>query len=387
MNLKELLDNLEKVRKDIKASPVFLCGGAIRDKYIDENLKIEDIDLCNGDSTIHSLASEFSLFLKKQYNIKTVTMKDNHTSIYIGDLKLDFSSNFIIPNISKYVETKTNIQKEIFSRDFTCNSLLLSIDLKTVYDLTHNGFNDIKNKKIKTCLDPKITLTVNKNRVIRAIYLACKLGFEIDNSIIEFVKNNPETVNISSKKTLVEKLNNSFETDADKAVYYINKMNLWNFIPITSIMIPYYKKNIKKASIEFFKKNLDYNEIDFPVDDQINSGPILGESSSYSESAQIGGRTDTGFFYPDSEGIGQENLTHGVNSLENNKEKNVSRNDSLDDLEKILDEVLNSSEPDLLGLQDGILHKEDLDQPLDGIKNPFYGVVDSGNTSYDRISY
>jgi hypothetical protein len=74
--------------------------------------------------------------------------------------------------------------------------------------------------------------------------LAAKLDFSIDNSIIEFVKNNPESIKIASDKTLKEKLNKAVQFDADKTVYYINKMNLWNHIPITDKLQPYYLKSI-----------------------------------------------------------------------------------------------------------------------------------------------
>jgi tRNA nucleotidyltransferase/poly(A) polymerase len=133
----------------------------------------------------------------------------------------------------------------MFSRDFTCNSLLLSLDLKNVIDPTHRGFKDIDNKIIKTCLYPSVTLTTNRNRVIRAIYLACKLDFTIDDAIVNYVKAHPDSVKISTNKVMSEKLNESFAKDPDKAAFYLTKMNIWNYIPITEIVYPYDMQYVK----------------------------------------------------------------------------------------------------------------------------------------------
>lgn len=250
MKLKELFFKLEEVQKKIGASTPYYCGGLPRDKFMERLYNISDIDITTGDKTINYLAQEFENILKKDYNITRKTMPDGHTSIFIGNLKLDFSSNFNTPNIEeilfeKGIKSPTDLQKEIYSRDFTCNALLMTIDLKRIIDLTKNGINDIKDKKIKCCLDPSITLMTNRNRVVRAIYLACKLDFDIDDSIINFVKSNPDSIKVSTTRSLVKKLNESFEKDADKASFLLTKMNLWNYIPISKEIYPYYIKRTK----------------------------------------------------------------------------------------------------------------------------------------------
>ncbi len=251
MKLRELLNELLEVQKDIGASKPYLCGGVPRDRYLDRLEDLSDVDITTGDKTADYLSQEFAIRFKKNYNITRKVMSDGHSSIYIGKLKVDFSSNFVLPNIDKIlsdmdIKNPSDMKREIFSRDFTCNALLLDFDLKTVYDPTKMGFQDIKDKKIRTCLDPQITLTSNKNRVIRAIYLAAKLDFDLDDKIIDFVKNNPDTVKIASQKTLIEKLNQAFEKDPDKSSYLLNKMNLWQYIPITDVVKPFYIKNVKE---------------------------------------------------------------------------------------------------------------------------------------------
>jgi hypothetical protein len=253
MKLRELLQLLDKVYHDIECSKPYICGGTPRDRFMSKIDNISDIDICNGDKSIHDLSEKFSQLLLNKYNISKKIMDDGHSTIYIGNLKMDFSSNFNAPNIGSIlnkigINNPTDLQKEIFSRDFTCNALLLSLDLKTLLDPTEHGFEDIKNKIIKTCLDPKITLTSNKNRVVRAIYLACKLDFNIDKSIIDLVALNPDLIKISSNKSLVEKLNSAFTFDSDKASFLLKQMNLWNHVPITEKMYPYYIKREQRLN-------------------------------------------------------------------------------------------------------------------------------------------
>lgn len=245
---------MQETATNIGSSSPMICGGTPRDKYLERLDNISDLDITTGDNTVDYLSQEFSSNLRKNYNVTRKTMPDGHSTIFVGNLKVDFSSNFNVPNIDSLlnkigIAKPTSMQKEMFSRDFTCNSLLLSLDLKNITDPTNMGFKDIKEKKIKTCLSPEITLTSNRNRVIRAIYLACKLGFDLDQSIIDFVKKNPDSIKISTTKSLSEKLNEAFDRDADRANYLITKMGLWNYIPILEKMRPYYSKNVKGKNV------------------------------------------------------------------------------------------------------------------------------------------
>jgi poly(A) polymerase len=250
MKLRELLSIMKSVQERNGTSVPYICGGTPRDKYMKNLDNISDLDITTGDKSIDYLSQQFAEELKNKYNVTRKSMDDGHSTIFIGNLKIDFSSNFNAPNIvpilnKMRIQKPTEMQKEMFSRDFTCNALLLSLDLKNIIDPTHKGFQDIKNKKIKTCLSPEITLTTNRNRVVRSIYLASKLGFDIDQSIIDFVKKNPNSVRIATEKAMSDKLNEAFRKDADRASFFLTKMNLWNYIPITEVMYPHYQKHVK----------------------------------------------------------------------------------------------------------------------------------------------
>lgn len=251
MKLRDLLDLLNKTSDKIGVKS-WLVGGVARDKLLNKLDKINDLDITTGDEKSSLLATELFKELQKiNPGIKKQDQSD-HSSIFFGNIKLDFSSNFNAPNIKqilieKGIKTPSSLELEVYSRDFFCNSLLLGLDLKTITDLTGEGEKDIKNKVIRTILKPKITLMTNRNRVIRAIYLACKLDFEVDKDIIEFVKSNPESVKLSSNKTLTEKINESLSFNKEKTIKLITEMNLWNHIPINDELLPIYTKAIENV--------------------------------------------------------------------------------------------------------------------------------------------
>src|SRR5271170_2314735 len=157
MKLRDILALMYKIHTDRGVSLPYICGGTPRDKLL-KLLKneVSDLDITTGDKTVHNLATEFALDLKKNYTIKSKQMDDGHTSVFIGDFKVDFSSNFVVPHVDEFLNHKgvknpTDMQREMFSRDFTCNSLLMTLDLKKIKDPTKLGLEDIKKKVLRTC--------------------------------------------------------------------------------------------------------------------------------------------------------------------------------------------------------------------------------------------
>ena len=285
MKLRELLQQLKKTQEEIGASAPYICGGTPRDKHMGKLQNIADMDITTGDKTVDYLSQEYAIKLRRKYNVTRKTMEDGHSTIFIGNLKMDFSSNFIVHNIDDIlrkmgIENPSNIQREMYSRDFTCNSLLMTLDLSKIIDPLKRGFQDIAEHKIRTCLAPEITLTSNRNRVIRAIYLACKLGFDIDDSIVDYVSKNPQTVKISTAKSMNEKLTDAFSRDPDKANYFVTKMNLWEQIPIVELAQPYYQKytqgkTMPKNKVAYFQGGGGVNEPAPPGERKYTADPAL----------------------------------------------------------------------------------------------------------------
>jgi len=236
----------------IEGTTPLITGGTPRDKLLGRASQINDFDITTGHNTQY-LAKEVAIKLRKYVPISTKEALDGHSSIYIGKgnniIKIDFSSNFKIPNIEKILYRKgitspTEMQKEVYSRDFNCNTLLMTLDFKKVKDLTHQAIPDIKNKIIRTCLTPDLTFKYNTNRIIRAIYLAAKLDFDVSPDIIEWIRANPNYLLQSEISYNTKNINKALSYDPDKTIYLIDKMNLWNFLPITDKLAPLYSRRL-----------------------------------------------------------------------------------------------------------------------------------------------
>lgn len=254
MNLTSILTQINDIASKNDFSEAFVVGGLPRDKVMGRADKIEDVDLTTGDYYIHYLAKEASMLFRGP-NVNYKLLDDGHAQLIIDGLKIDFSSNFNIPGIQNMLvkaglEKPTSMQLELYSRDFTCNALLMTLDLKTITDPTGLGIQDIKNKLLRTCLPAAITLGNDNKRVARILYLAAKLGFEVDKEIINWVKAHPESLNTgSTSQYVVKKIKAACEHDIDKTVKLIGEMNLWKHVPVIDELSPYMVGNLKGSNV------------------------------------------------------------------------------------------------------------------------------------------
>jgi tRNA nucleotidyltransferase (CCA-adding enzyme) len=234
---------MDKIAKQKGYAKPYICGGLPRDKVLNRIERVVDLDLTTGNKDIHSLAQDTANILKLPLKV----LPDTHSQLHIPDLdlKIDFSSNFVIPIINQIFNKnnfhpKSPMYYELYSRDFTCNTLLLGLDLKTILDPTGLGLLDIKNKLIKTCLPAPITLGYDNKRIVRAIYLASKLNFNIDQEILNFVKKYPHLIANCKEKYLSKKLKQSFQYNREKTSQFLTQLNLWKYIPTTPELIEFH---------------------------------------------------------------------------------------------------------------------------------------------------
>ena len=251
MKLSELLNEIANLAKEKGITTPFICGGAPRDKLMGKLDAIADVDITTGDASIHNLAKEVSIKFASP-NTGYKVLPDGHAQVTISGFKLDFSSNFIVPGIDKMLsgagfKNPTDMHRELYSRDFTCNALLMSLDLHTIKDPLGLGIEDIKAKKLRTCLPAAITLGYDNKRIIRVIYLAAKLGFDVDDEIISWIKKNPTAITNSSDGYLKKKLASAIKYNKAKTVELLDLLGLWHFIPVVNELTPYMAANPERV--------------------------------------------------------------------------------------------------------------------------------------------
>jgi tRNA nucleotidyltransferase/poly(A) polymerase len=243
MKLSELLSAIDEIARSKNLSQPYIVGGLPRDRLHKTIEELNDVDITTGDNNIHYLARHVGNSIKGP-NVSFYVMNDNHSRMKIGNFKVDFSSNFNIPNIEQILskaglDDPTEMQKELYSRDFTCNTALMTMDLKKIIDPTGLAIKNISNKTIKTCLHPSLTLGYDPKRVVRAIYLAGKLNFTIDSLTSDWISENPEIIKKVKEDYIEKKFSKGMKYNADVVVDWVRKLGLMPYLTNIPSLFPY----------------------------------------------------------------------------------------------------------------------------------------------------
>ncbi len=70
-------------------------------------------------------------------------------------------------------------EQDAFRRDLTINSMFYNINEGKVEDFTGKGIGDLKNRILRTPLDPLQTFLDDPLRLLRTVRFANRFGFEI----------------------------------------------------------------------------------------------------------------------------------------------------------------------------------------------------------------
>jgi poly(A) polymerase len=236
--IKDALLEVKRLAKDNGLSEPYIVGGLPRDKILNRINKVEDIDITSGDESIHQLAE----LAAQQFKVNPIRFPDGHYQLYVNKIKFDFSSNFNSPDAEYFlqkagVKDPTPMLLELFSRDFTCNTLIIPLALRKIVDPTGLALDDIKKKIIRTPLPPRITLRDDPKRVVRSIYLAAKLGFTVEEDIILWVLNHHNKIKAEvSVGFSRRKLADATRADVKKTMQLLSRMKLWNVVGIPRIL-------------------------------------------------------------------------------------------------------------------------------------------------------
>lgn len=246
MLLSELLAELEQLAKENNLQTPYVVGGLPRDKEFGLAKEVKDIDITTGDKTSSALAI---LSSRKWNDAQFRTYDDGHSSLDFKNIRLDFSNNFNIPGIEEYliksgIENPSDLQKEVFSRDFTINTLLQPMDLKQeCLDITGFAKDDIKNKILRTPIDPELTIGFDTRRILRALKLAIqfdlKIASDLRKAILKFRGNVAELPFNSVKK----QINQMLKIDPEKTIDLLSKLKLLPIVPLSKLMNAELSKN------------------------------------------------------------------------------------------------------------------------------------------------
>lgn len=206
-----LNDFIFKVISEVSASEntsVFVIGGFVRDLLL--NRKSKDIDIVAIGSGINiaekvakKLGPKTKVNIFKNFGTAMIKYTDYEIE-FVGARKESYSRDSRKP----IVENGT-LEDDQKRRDFTINALAISLnsrDYGTLIDPFH-GQEDLKNKIIRTPLDPDKTFSDDPLRMFRAIRFTAQLNFRIEEATYKSISKNKARVDILSRERIIDELN------------------------------------------------------------------------------------------------------------------------------------------------------------------------------------
>jgi tRNA nucleotidyltransferase/poly(A) polymerase len=248
---------LDICKKNFISKP-YAVGGVPRNISMGMATEFEDIDL----TTNHSDAARLAITIAYTFDELFKLFPDGHVAVYFDKYTLDFSSNFISKRAVEYIEKELGIKDksfhEVYSRDFTMNTLHMDIETKEITDPTGLALKDLEAKMIRTCVPPEITIGDDPKRAFRAINFAARFDFEIDPELIAFAKANRNNFKTDGslfvKPTSITKvINRALGASPELTIKHLMDMDLLTTVPLVG---RFKDELIRKKMIKYYLDNI-----------------------------------------------------------------------------------------------------------------------------------
>lgn len=202
--------------------PVYVVGGFVRDYLLGTDEKIDFDFVVEGGGL--AFAKLFDKAIKQEGSL--IEFPDFDTARYIigeGDsaVVLEFAGarrEAYDKSSRKPTVESTTLHNDLARRDFTVNAMAapvavfakaksptIAILKKSLLD-PFNGKNDLRDKILRTPLEPDKTFSDDPLRMMRAVRFAAQLGFGIDVAALESIHKNRGRLKIISPERVQEEL-------------------------------------------------------------------------------------------------------------------------------------------------------------------------------------
>lgn len=191
---------------------VYVIGGFVRDLFLQRPSGDVDILVIGG-------GIDFARAVGERTGSKVTVFKNFGTAMlryqeleieFVGARKESYRSDSRKP----IVENGT-LEDDQKRRDFTINAMAIGLNGPRFGQLVDpfGGMEDLRNKIIRTPLNPDTTYSDDPLRMMRAIRFACQLVFRIDRPSLEAITRQRERIRIVSRERITDELNKIILSD------------------------------------------------------------------------------------------------------------------------------------------------------------------------------
>ena len=186
----------------------YVVGGYVRDIFLQR--PSQDIDVVvvgSGIAMAQALGKRLGrgarVSVFKNFGTAQVKYRDREVE-FVGARKESYSHDSRKP----VVEDGT-LEDDQNRRDFTINALAVCLNADRYGELVDpfDGIGDLKERTIRTPLDPDVTFSDDPLRMMRCVRFATQLNFYIDDETFEALERNRERIRIISRERIADELN------------------------------------------------------------------------------------------------------------------------------------------------------------------------------------
>ena len=231
----------------------YIVGGTVRDMLL--SLEINDCDLTTNMPL--SLLKEHFKVVENGSEYESVTIIYKGESFEITHFRSDV---MYLDHRHPKVELVDDYYSDSKRRDFTINALAMDFDGKIIdyYD----GLKDLSNKTIKTIGNPVDRFNEDALRILRGLYFASKLNFDIEENTLKAIDSKKGLLNTLSEKRLYQYFIKILYAKTDRGIRYINELDLFKYIPKFKKWLSLVDKTMKEEDLIYYYY---LKEKDFPI--------------------------------------------------------------------------------------------------------------------------
>jgi len=187
----------------------YVIGGFVRDIFLERPSK--DIDVVTVGKGIELAELVYRAIGEDKAHL-SVFKNFGTAQVKTGDLEIEFvgaRKESYDRHSRKPIVEDGSLEDDQNRRDFTMNALAIGLNRNNFGKLIDpfGGLDDMRQKLIRTPLDPEITYSDDPLRMMRAIRFASQLGFTIESTSLDAITKTRDRIGIISKERIADELN------------------------------------------------------------------------------------------------------------------------------------------------------------------------------------